>query len=115
MFKRRFVICFVLAIPVLIYSPFIQDLLGFTAPTMPGSEFIAPVFGIVVLVYGGVPFLRMATTEARNREPGIMMLVSLAITVAFVYSIAAFFLGIGETFFWELSWGIRPSCCTSRR
>lgn len=102
MFKRRFVICFVLAIPVLIYSPFIQDLLGFTAPAVPGSEFIAPGFGIVVFVYGGVPFLKMATAEARNREPGMMMLISLAITVAFVYSIAAFFLDIGETFFWEL-------------
>jgi Cu2+-exporting ATPase len=102
MFKRRFVVCFVLAIPVLIYSPFIQSAFGFTAPTFPGSDFVAPVFGVVIFAYGGVPFLRMASTEARNREPGMMLLISLAVTVAFVYSVFAFVLDIGETFFWEL-------------
>ena len=87
MFKRRFVVCFVLAIPVLIYSPFIQSVFGFTAPTFPGSEFIAPGLGIIIFAYGGIPFLRMASTEVRNREPGMMMLISLAITVAFFWEL----------------------------
>ncbi|WP_407075678.1 heavy metal translocating P-type ATPase [Natronococcus wangiae] len=102
MFKKRFFICFVLSIPVLIYSPSIQAWLGFTAPPFPGSEFIVPVLGVAVFLYGGTPFLRMATAEARRREPGMMMLISLAITVAFVYSVLAVLFDIGETFFWEL-------------
>jgi P-type Cu2+ transporter len=102
MFRRRFLVCLVLALPVLAYSPTIQDWLGFTAPAFPGSEFVAPVFGVIVFAYGGIPFLRMGAVEARNREPGMMLLISLAISVAFVYSVAAVAFGIGEPFFWEL-------------
>nr|WP_256030281.1 heavy metal translocating P-type ATPase [Natronomonas aquatica] len=102
MFKRRFIICLVLALPVLYYSAMLQEWLGFTAITFPGSEFVAPVFGLIVFAYGGIPFLRMGAVEARNREPGMMLLISLAITVAFVYSLAAVVFGLGEPFFWEL-------------
>ncbi len=102
MFKRRFFICLVLSLPVLYYSEMLQEWFGYTAITFPGSEFVAPVLGAVVFVYGGVPFLRMGAVEARNREPGMMLLISLAITVAFVYSIAAVAFGIGEPLFWEL-------------
>jgi Cu2+-exporting ATPase len=102
MFKRRFIVCFVLALPVLYYSAMLQEWLGFTAVTFPGSEFVAPIFGLIVFAYGGVPFLRMGAVEARNREPGMMLLISLAITVAFVYSLAAVVFGLGEPFFWEL-------------
>jgi len=66
------------------------------------GEFIAPAFGLLVFGYGGVPFLRMGAVEAHNREPGMMLLISLAITVAFVYSIGAVAFGVGEPFFWEL-------------
>ncbi|XVH33320.1 heavy metal translocating P-type ATPase (plasmid) [Haloferacaceae archaeon DSL9] len=102
MFKKKFFVCLVLSVPVLIYSPSIQAWLGFTAPPVPGSEFIVPILGVVIFLYGGVPFLRMAAAEARRREPGMMMLISLAITVAFVYSVLAVLFDIGETFFWEL-------------
>ncbi len=102
MFRKRFFVCLVLSLPVLYYSPMLQEWFGYTAVTFPGSEFVGPVLGVVVFAYGGVPFLRMGAVEARNREPGMMLLISLAITVAFGYSVAAVAFGIGEPFFWEL-------------
>jgi len=102
MFKRRFFVCLVLSLPVLYYSEMLQEWFGYTAVTVPGSGLIAPVLGAAVFVYGGVPFLRMGAVEARNREPGMMLLISLAITVAFGYSVAAVAFGIGEPLFWEL-------------
>ncbi len=102
MFRKRFFICFALSLPVLYFSPMLQDWFGYTAVTFPGSALVGPVLGIAVFLYGGVPFLRMGAVEARNREPGMMLLISLAITVAFVYSVAAVVFGIGEPFFWEL-------------
>jgi|GEM_PF-1231429 YHS domain-containing protein len=102
MFRRRFFVCLVLSIPVLAYSVTLQSWLGFRVPPFPGSAYVTPVFSVVVFAYGGVPFLRMGVVEARNREPGMMLLISLAITVAFVYSAASVVLGIGEPFFWEL-------------
>ena len=102
LFRRRFVVCLVLSIPVLYYSPMLQAWFGYAAVAFPGSEFVGPVLGVVIFAYGGVPFLRMGAVEARNREPGMMLLISLAITVAFVYSLAAVGFGIGEPFFWEL-------------
>ncbi|WP_459881986.1 heavy metal translocating P-type ATPase [Halorubrum gandharaense] len=102
LFKQRFFVCLVLAIPVLAYSPMLQEWFGFAAPTLPGSVLVGPVLGTIVFLYGGIPFLRMGAVEARNREPGMMLLISLAITVAFVYSAAAVAFDIGEPFFWEL-------------
>ncbi|WP_440766621.1 heavy metal translocating P-type ATPase [Natronorubrum sp. DTA7] len=102
LFRKRFFVSLVLSLPVLYYSPMLQDWFGFTAVTFPGSEFVGPVLGVAVFAYGGIPFLRMGAVEARNREPGMMLLISLAITVAFVYSVAAAVFDIGEPFFWEL-------------
>nr|WP_266080556.1 heavy metal translocating P-type ATPase [Haladaptatus caseinilyticus] len=103
MFRRRFWICLALSVPVLYFSPFVQSTLGYTAVRFPGSTWVTPVFAVIVFAYGGVPFLGMARVEAKNREPAMMMLISLAITVAFVYSLAAFlFLPGTMSFFWEL-------------
>lgn len=102
MFRRRFWVSLLLSIPVLLYSPMLQMLLGFSMPEFPGSQWIGPLFSVVVFVYGGLPFLDMARPEIRNRQPGMMTLISLAISVAFIYSLAAFLLNLGETFFWEL-------------
>ncbi len=102
MFKKRFLVCLVLSLPVLYYSEMIQEWFGYTAITFPGTEFVGPVLGTIIFLYGGVPFLRMGAVEARNREPGMMLLISLAITVAFVYSVAAVAFDIGEPLFWEL-------------
>ncbi len=101
MFRRRFWVSLALSIPVLVYSPTIQGLLGFRPPAFLGSEWVTPAFSLIVFAYGGVPFLRMAVPEVRDRRPGMMTLISLAITVALVYSLGSLFVS-GETFFWEL-------------
>ncbi|HEX9676608.1 MAG TPA: copper-translocating P-type ATPase [Anaerolineales bacterium] len=101
MFRRRFWVSTLLSIPVVLFSPFVQQTLRFRMPEFPGSNLITPVLAVIVFGYGGLPFLRMAVPELRNRRPGMMMLISLAISVAFVYSLAALFIG-GDTFFWEL-------------
>jgi len=93
MFRRRFWVSLALSVPVIFFSEFIQDVFGYTAPTFPGSVWITPVLSVIIFAYGGVPFLSMARTELENREPGMMMLISLAITVSFVYSIGSLFLG----------------------
>ena len=102
MFRRRFWVSLALSIPVLYFSPFIQDVFGYAAFEFPGSTLVTPALAIVVFAYGGVPFLRMAQTEIATREPGMMLLISLAITVAFVYSLASLFLPGTSSFFWEL-------------
>ncbi len=101
-FRNRFWVSLVLSIPVLVFSPAIQGWLGYTAPAFPGSAWITPVLAIVIFVYGGFPFLQMATWELRDRQPGMMTLISLAISVAFIYSLATVFVDLGESFFWEL-------------
>jgi Cu2+-exporting ATPase len=103
MFRRRFWISLVLSIPVLLFSPSIQGFLGFSLPSFPGSGWITPVFSVIVFLYGGLPFLQMAVPELRNRRPGMMTLISLAISVAFIYSLAALLTRTGSTFFWELA------------
>jgi P-type Cu2+ transporter len=102
MFRTRFWWCLLLSIPVLLYSGMIQMWLGFTPPAFPFSGWIPFVFSIIVFAYGGVPFLQMAVPELRERKPGMMTLISLAISVALLYSVAAQFLNLGEGFFWEL-------------
>ncbi|HEY3288890.1 MAG TPA: heavy metal translocating P-type ATPase, partial [Anaerolineae bacterium] len=103
LFRQRFWVCLVLSIPVLLYSETVQGFFRFTMPQFPGSNWIAPLFAIIVFAYGGVPFLRLAIPELRNREPGMMLLISLAISVALIYSLAAFlFIPTEMGFFWEL-------------
>ncbi len=101
-FRRRFWVSLLLSIPVLVFSPTLQGWLGYTIPPFPGSQWISPVFAAVVFFYGGLPFLRMARPELGNRQPGMMTLISLAISVAFVYSAADALFGLGGGFFWEL-------------
>jgi Cu2+-exporting ATPase len=103
MFRDKFWLSLLLTIPVVIWSMDIQELLGYEAPTFPGSDWIAPVLGTVIFLYGGLVFLGGAWPELRDRQPGMMTLISLAITVAFVASWAAT-LGIFEVeIWWELS------------
>ncbi len=87
MFRDRFWANLVLSIPVLLFSPTIQGWLGFSMPEFPGSQWITPLFAVIVFFYGGLPFLQMARPELENRRPGMMMLISLAISVAFLYSV----------------------------
>ncbi|WP_336406674.1 copper-translocating P-type ATPase [Haloarcula litorea] len=102
MFRRRFFVSTLLSIPVLLYSETLQSWLGFSVPAFPGSEWINPVFAVVVFGYGGVPFLQMAVPELKDRAPGMMTLISMAISVAFVYSLASVIFPTQSAFFWEL-------------
>jgi Cu2+-exporting ATPase len=102
MFRRRFFVSTLLSIPVLLYSETLQSWLGFSVPAFPGSEWINPVFAVVVFAYGGVPFLQMAVPELKDRAPGMMTLISMAISVAFVYSLASVVFPTQSAFFWEL-------------
>ncbi|MCW5860755.1 MAG: hypothetical protein KIS63_20845, partial [Caldilineales bacterium] len=81
MFRNRFWICLALSVPVLLYSPMLQEWFSFSMPEFTGSNWIGPLFAALVFVIGGAPFLRMAAPELRNRQPGMMTLISLAISV----------------------------------
>lgn len=102
MFRDRFWVCLVMSLPVLAYSEMLQMWFGFTMPAFLGSRWVVPLFSVIIFTYGGVPFLRMAVPELRNRKPGMMALISLAISVAFGYSLLNEFFHFGESFFWEL-------------
>lgn len=102
MFRRRFFVVTLLSIPVLLYSSTLQEWLGFSVPVFPGSEWINPVFAVVIFGYGGVPFVQMALPELRDRSPGMMTLITMAITVAFVYSLSSVIFPGQTPFFWEL-------------
>ncbi len=103
MFRNRFWLCLLLTLPVLVYSHMLQMWFGFTMPSFAGSQWIGPLFATIIFVYGGVPFLQMAVPEVRTRQPGMMTLISLAITVAFIYSIAALWIDPTGSFFWEMA------------
>jgi len=102
MFRRKFWVSLVLSIPVIMYSMGLQMMLGISLPAFPGSQWIAPIFAVIVFFYGGMPFLKMAVPELKNRQPGMMTLISLAISVSFVYSVATLFLPGQADFYWEL-------------
>ena len=102
MFRRRFWGSLILSIPVLAFGSALPQVLGLRMPEFTGSAWIPFLLSLIIFAYGGIPFLQMAIPEIRNREPGMMTLISLAITVAFVYSLAAQLFGLGEGFFWEL-------------
>ncbi|MDX1449785.1 MAG: HAD-IC family P-type ATPase, partial [Acidimicrobiia bacterium] len=103
MFRDRFWLSLVLSIPVILYSAMVQEWLGFSMPEFPGSTLIPPVLGSVVFVYGGTPFLKGAVREARRRQPGMMLLIGMAITVAFVASLATSLGAFDLDFWWELA------------
>jgi Cu2+-exporting ATPase len=103
MFRKRFWISLALSIPVLVWSGTIQGWFGYTAPEFSGSFLIVPLIATFIFVYGGFPFLSMAVVELRNRQPGMMTLISLAISVAYGFSMVTIVVPrIGDDFFWEL-------------
>ena len=100
MFRRKFWISFVLTIPTLIWGHMLQRVFRYSAPHFPGTVWIPPVFGTAVFVYGGWVFIEGAIRELRVRLPGMMTLIALAISVAFVFS-AAVTLGYPGMPLWE--------------
>jgi Cu2+-exporting ATPase len=88
MFRRKFWVSLILTIPTVLYSSMVQDWLGYTAPRSAGHTLVAPLFGTAVFVWGAPVFLRGGWEELRNRQPGMMLLISMGLLVAFGASIA---------------------------
>ena len=103
MFRRKFWLALLLTIPTLIWGEMIPRALGFNAPVIPGARWIPVVFGTVVFLYGGWVFVQGAWRELADRQPGMMTLISLAISVAFVFSIMVTFGFRGMPLWWELA------------
>ena len=101
-FRQRFIISTILTIPILLLSPVIQSFFGFRFD-FPGSLYVTLVLATIVYFYGGYPFLKGIVRELRERMPGMMTLIAVAISVAYFYSTAVVFGLMGEGFFWELA------------
>src|SRR4030066_804307 len=103
-FKKRFIVSSILTIPVLLLSELIQrflrleDILKF-----PGDKYVLFVLSSVIFFYGGWPFLKGTYKELKSKLPGMMTLIGLAISVAYIYSSAVVFGLHGECFFWEIA------------
>ncbi len=103
-FQRRFWISLGLTLPILALSPMIQDFLGLgEALRFPGDLWVLWALSSVVFFYGGWPFLKGVAKELRQRNPGMMTLIAIAISVAYLYSSAVVFGLAGTIFFWELA------------
>ncbi|HTJ23592.1 MAG TPA: copper-translocating P-type ATPase [Gemmatimonadaceae bacterium] len=103
MFRDKFWLTLLLTIPTLVWGEMIPRLLGFTPPAVPGARWIPVVFGTAVYFYGGWVFVQGAWRELADRTPGMMTLISLAITVAFVFSVAVTLGFSGMPLWWELA------------
>jgi P-type Cu2+ transporter len=103
MFRDKFWLSFALTIPVVLWSSDVQHWLGYTAPSLPGSNWIPPILGTVIFFYGGLVFIRGARNELADRKPGMMTLISLGITVAFLTSLAGTFGLLKIEVWWEVA------------
>lgn len=102
-FRRLFWISLGLTIPTLVFSQGLQEILGLSGPRFPGSEYVSAGFGVLTFAIGGRVFLQGAVGELRARQPGMMTLISLALLVAFGYSLAVTLGFPGMDFWWELA------------
>jgi len=103
-FKRRFFVSLAISVPILLMSPTIQSWFGFTTPRFPGYDLVLFALASAVAFYGGWPFYEGARRDLEKGMLGMMVLVSLAVSVGYVFSVAAtfFFTGVGD-FYWEIS------------
>ena len=101
-FKKRFWISLVITLPIVVLAPMIQDLLGFEF-RFDGDRYVQFGLSTVIFFYGGWPFLKGLVDEIRDKAPGMMTLIALAIAVAYIYSSAVVFGIDGKIFFWELA------------
>jgi len=101
-FKKRFWISLILTVPILLLSEMIQHWLGFEIK-FPGDKYVLLSLSSFIFFYGGWPFLKGFVDEIKSKSPGMMTLIALAITVAYVFSVAVIFGFRGMDFFWELA------------
>jgi P-type Cu2+ transporter len=102
-FRNRFWLTVVLTVPVVIWNPMIQEWFGYAAPQFTGDALIAPVLGSIIFFYGGWPFLTGAVDEIGERQPGMMLLIGMAITVAYAASMATSLGVFDAEVWWELA------------
>jgi Cu2+-exporting ATPase len=102
MFRRKFWLSLALTVPIVATSHMVMDWFGYTVD-FPGMSWVGPVLGTVVFCYGGWPFLVGGVREVRDRAPGMMLLISMAITVAYVASLATSLGAFDLDFWWELA------------
>ncbi|MGH7426770.1 MAG: copper-translocating P-type ATPase [Candidatus Methylomirabilaceae bacterium] len=104
MFRDKFWLSLILTVPVVFWAAHIQMIFRYAAPEFPGSAWVSPVLGTVVFLYGGLVFLQGAWRESRARLPGMMTLISLAISVAFIFSwVVQLGLIQADAIWWELA------------
>lgn len=103
LFKSRFWLSLTLTLPILYYAEIVQTWLGYEPAFADVGVWLSPILAIILYFYGGWVFIKGAGHELRDRSPGMMTLISLAITVAFVYSVAVTLGLSGETLYWELA------------
>lgn len=101
-FRKKFWISLVLSIPVILLSPMVQHILGFHL-TFPGAQYVVFVIASVIFFYGGSPFLKGFIDELKQKSAGMMTLIAMAISVAYLYSTATVFGLQGMDFYWELA------------
>lgn len=101
-FRKRFLVSIVLTVPILVLSPTIQGWIGYDLE-IPYWNIWISLLAVSIFLYGGYPFLKGLYKEVGKKEPGMMTLIGLAITVAFVYSMAVVLGLSGKVFFWELA------------
>ncbi len=101
-FEKRFWVSLILTIPVLILSPMIQGFFGYSL-SVPGNPYVLMALSSVIYFWGGWPFLKGFITEIKQKGPGMMTLIAMAISVAYFYSTATVFGLKGVDFFWELA------------
>ena len=101
-FRKRFIVSIIITPPVVLLSPLVQQLLGLQFLDFPGSEIALFLLSTIVFIYGGQPFFEGFFDEVQDRELGMMTLIAVAISVAYLYSSAVVFILAGTLFFWEL-------------
>ncbi len=101
-FRKRFIASIILTPPVVLLSPLVQQLLGLEFLAFQGFEIVLFLLSTVVFIYGGQPFFEGFFDEVRDRELGMMTLIAVALSVAYLYSSAVVFILPGTLFFWEL-------------
>ncbi|HEY4497015.1 MAG TPA: heavy metal translocating P-type ATPase [Candidatus Paceibacterota bacterium] len=102
-FKIKFLVSLALTIPVLFYAEVLQEIFNYKAPDFYGSDYVPLIFASIIFFYGGWIFIVSAYRELKAKLPGMMTLISIAISTAYIYSVYITFIGGDETLFWELS------------
>ena len=102
MFRRKFWWSLLLSVPVVVTSPMVMDWFGYELD-FPGMEWVGPILGSVIFFWGGWPFLDGGRRELKERQPGMMLLIAMAITVAYVASMATSLDAFDLDFWWELA------------